>query len=362
MDLDLAFEPATGTALATIGDVETRTVAQDAPALSQADKAAIVLVALGPDSASAILKEIGSTRLRRFARVLNDLDRVQNEVVDGVLAEFLDRLDDTQSVTGGKEETKRFLSEVLERDQVAQIMSDVESARRSVWSSLSDVDDARIAAWLQGEHPQVAAIALSRLTSIKAARVLEQFDAEAAQEIVLRLAQAQSASPDVAVRIGEVVEREFLPKARKSQESQDPSEMIGSMMNHISPQIRDTLLNHMTEEKPKLAEAVQKVMFTFENIVERVNPRDVGVISKSIDETVLLKALKGDDDVARAAADFFFGNMSKRLAERLREDLEAMDAPRKKDIEGARAEIVAAIVDLRDREAIEMIEPDEDEV
>lgn len=339
-----------------------REAAKRAERLEPAEKAAIILVALGPETAARLLSEIGERRLHRFARIVNGLAEVPADVVERVIAEFLHKIEDTRSVGGGAVEARRFLSEVLDKDRVNQIMGDLDTRGRSVWSLLGDVPDARIATWLRSEHPQVAAIALSRLTAIKAARVLERLDQKEAEDIVMRMGPAAAAEPGVTARIGEVIARDFLPAAISQRNRQEPADLIAGVMNHVSTTIRDRLLEAMVDAAPTLAEAVRKVMFTFEHIPERINPRDVGLITKSVDEALLLRALKAGGERGRATADFIFDNISKRLAERLREDLEALPKPTRKEGEAAQAALVAAIVDLRDTGALKMIvtEPAED--
>ncbi|MEO0360269.1 MAG: FliG C-terminal domain-containing protein [Pseudomonadota bacterium] len=364
-DTDFALDPApTGNALTTIAppspSESAATPAAPSVDLTFAEKAAIVIVALGPDSASSVLGELGPQRIRTFARALNDMPEVPAETVDAVLAEFLDLLEETKTISGGKEETRRFLSSVLAVDEVAQVMNDVEANRRSVWSSLSEVEDERIAGWLATEHPQVAAIALTKLTSAKAAKILERLEKPTAQEIVLRMGAATEADAAIAARIGEVIEREFLPEAKHEQSKKSPAKLIAAVMNHVETDTRDLLLGHMGQESPALAKEIEKVMFTFDHITERVNPRDVSAIVKAMNETSLLKALKSGGESAERTAEFIFENISKRLAERLREDLAALEEPKKKEIEQARAELVSVITDLKDRGDIKLLIEEEE--
>lgn len=320
------------------------------------EKAAIILVALGPETAARLLSGVGERRIRRFAKIVNDMREVPADVVERVITEFLQKIEDTRSVGGGAVEARRFLTEVLDKDQVNQIMGDLDAAGRTVWSLLGDVDDIRIAAWLRSEHPQVAAIALSRLTSVKAARVLERFEPSEAEDVILRMGPAVDADPAVASRIGEVIARDFLPTAMMKQHGQNPADMIAAVMNHVSTRTRDRLIEAMTAASPKLAESVRKIMFTFDHIAERISPRDVGQITKAVDEVVLLRALKAGGERGRGITEFFMGNMSKRLSERLREDLAATPEPTRKEGEEAQAVLVAAIVELRDSGALKMIE------
>lgn len=328
--------------------------------MTPAEKATVVLVALGPETASRLLAEVGEQRLRRFARIVKDLREISPEAVERVIAEFLHKIEDSRSIGGGADEARRFLGEVLDQNEVNQIMGDLDIKGRSVWSLLGDIDDARIAVWLRTEHPQVAAIALARLNSVKAAKVLEMFDQEMADDIIVRMGPAASADAAVAERIGKVIARDFLPVALNRRGKQEPADLIASVINHVSGPSRDRLLDAMTNAAPKLAEAVRKVMFTFDHIPQRINPRDVGAITKTVEEETLLRAMKAAGEQHKTT-EFILGNISKRLAERLREDMVALPDATRKEGEAAQAEVVAAVIELRDSGAIKIIVPEEDE-
>lgn len=328
--------------------------------MTPAEKATVVLVALGPETASRLLAGVGEQRLRRFARIVKDLREVPPETVERVIAEFLHKIDDSRSVGGGADEARRFLSEVLDQSDVNQIMGDLDVEGRSVWSLLGDIDDARIAAWLRTEHPQVAAIALARLNSVKAAKVLEMFDQEMADDIIVRMGPAASADASVAERIGKVISRDFLPLALNRRGRQEPADLIASVINHVSGPSRDRLLNAMTSAAPKLAEAVRKVMFTFDHIPQRISPRDIGMITKAVEEETLLRAMKAAGEQHKTT-EFILGNISKRLSERLREDMAALPDGTRKEGEAAQAEVVGAVIELRDSGAIKIIMPEDDE-
>jgi len=210
--------------------------------LSAAEKASIVLIALGPSPAADLLRAIGASRVRRFAGIVNDMAEIDPEVVDSVINEFLGQLGNSGTISGGREELRRFLSEVVDKEQLNQILDDVDNAGRSVWSILSDVDNARIATWLQEEHPQVAAIVLSKLTSAKAAAVLENFEPEQARGIILRMEHAAEADDSIINQIGKVIEEDFLPAVAQAENSQNPADLIAAVMNlsliHISEPTR----------------------------------------------------------------------------------------------------------------------------
>lgn len=321
-------------------------------AIDKVDKATIVLVALGPEAAAGLLADAGEERITRFARSVAKMGETPPHVVDQVLAEFINRIRDESAVEGGRAEARRFLDQVLSGPDAERVMGELEIKRTSVWAEIAEIDDMRVAEWLKTEHSHVAAVALARLSSPKAARILELLPPDAARAIVLRMGAAASADPAAAERIGEAIRRDILPAVHAGRSRLSPADLIGAVMNHVSPSVRDKLLGAMSTSAPALSDAVRRIMFTFEHIPERVEPRDVIAVSKAIDEPTLLAALKADAARGPEVADFIFDNISKRLADRLREDLAALPQPSRKDGEAAQSAVVAAIVEMRDSGAL----------
>lgn len=355
----------THNALTTIAraDLATTAAPQRGPVMHPAQKAAIVLVSLGPENASQILTELGEDRLKRFVKTLHNMPEVSARMTEEVIGEFLHKLEDSSSVAGGAEGAHRFLSAALDDDRATKLINEVTAASRPVWSVLADVDDEQIAAWLRGEHPQVAAIALSRLAPVKAARVLEKFDDDERQDVVLRMSSAAAAEGSVAERIGEAISRDFLPKVRKNASRKDPADLIAGVMNHVTGDVRDRLLEQMNGTAPDLTGAVRKKMFTFEDIPTRLSSRDVGLVLRQVEESTLLVALRVSSEKNPDLLEFIFSAIPKRLGERLREEMGEIDPPSKRAGEAAQGEITAAITALRDSGALKFLstESEEDE-
>ena len=330
--------------------------AQAVGRLTDVEKAAVILAALGPKIAATLLEGFDRSRIQRFAHAVNDMREINAATVDSTIAEFLAQLEKEAGIAGGGDETRRFLDEFMEKEQVNQLMEDVAAKGRSVWTALNDVADVRILSWLKSEHPQVAAITLTKLTSAKAARLLEQLEPETANRLILRMNQATSAPAEVTKRIGDIIKQEFLPTAKVKKGRMDPPEMIASVMNHVSSGVRNQLMEHMETNTPALAETVRKFVFTYEDIPKRISGRDVSQIIKAVDESSLLVAFKSTGEAATATSEFILSNISSRLANRLRDDLKELPNPKPKEFEAAQSAIVAEIVGLRDRGVLKMIE------
>jgi len=326
--------------------------------LTDVEKAAVILTALGPKVAATLLEGFDRSRIQRFAHAVNDMHEISAATVNSTIVEFLTQLEQEAGIAGGGNETRRFLEEFMEKEQVNQLMEDVEAKGRSVWTALNDVADTRILSWLKSEHPQVAAITLTKMTSAKVASLLEQLEPETAKPLILRMSQATSAPVEVTTRIGEIIQQEFLPTAKIKKGRMDPPELIASVMNHVSSGVRDHLMEHMETFTPTLAETVRKFVFTYEDIPTRISGRDISQVIKAVDESTLLVALKSTGDAAVATSEFILSNISSRLAARLRDDLNDVTDPKPKECEAAQSSVVAEIVGLRDRGVLNMIEMD----
>ncbi|MEM1274924.1 MAG: FliG C-terminal domain-containing protein [Pseudomonadota bacterium] len=348
-------DTAKDTKLVRAGATQPSRVGTSAPSTSQLqpeDRAAIVLLTLGPETAAKFLTDVDESAMRRFAKAVNRMRLVPAPVVDAVIGEFIEQVRDQKTLRGGPEEIRRYLSEVLERDQVEQIVQEVEEKNRSVWTKLGEVEDAKIASLLKVEHPRVAAFTLTRLAATKAARVLENLEPELARAIVLRMSDIAAIDPEVVQRIGDVIGRDFLSTEQRSKHARKPVDIVAGVMNHIGNETREDLLGHMDERNPELARNVRRVMFTFNNIADRVRPKDVPNIVKGFDAQNLLIALKGGGPVF----DFVMANISKRMAERFDEEIKELADISRKEIELARNEMTSFVQDMAKRGAIQLVD------
>lgn len=330
--------------------------------LSLADKAAIIIAALGPESAPHVLQGMGETTIRRFAQAMSGLWRISPELLEQTIEDFTQELGSRNQIRGGASEARRILRELLDDDSVSRIMDDVDLAGgRTLWEKLSNSSDQALAGFLRHEHPQTAAVVLSKMRSDKAARILERLDPEFAQIIVLRLARVPRLDSEVMALITNVIQKEFLSVMQREQATRRPADVIGSMMNNVSSAARARLLEQLEHEKPKLARQVQKVMFTFADITERVAQKDAGILLKGVDEHTMLVALKMAEHNAPRVLEFFLGNISRRLAQRLEAEIKSLPEPTPRDGEAAQAEVVNVCRELAKSGELTLTESDDEE-
>jgi flagellar motor switch protein FliG len=327
------------------------------------EKAAIILAAIGPETASPFLKDLNEATLTRCAKAISELDRIPEELLDAIIAEFLLSIGREEEVMGGLSTARRLLAEVLDEAAIEKIMFDVEGGdSRGAWKKLNDISVSALTAFIRGEHPQTAAVILSELRPDKAAGVIERLDPEFAQLTIMRLSHVPSLDQRVSDMIEDVIARDFLNALQRTKRARRPADIIANLMNNLGSDSREKFIAHLEDQKPALAKEVLRVMFTFADIRHRVEPREVSVITKEVEEPVLMQALKSAQAAKNPSAEFILSNISKRMAERFNEDLAAMPEVPARDGEAAQQEVVRVIQELAKTGKIRLIEEEGPEV
>lgn len=330
--------------------------------LPLAEKAAIIIAALGAEAAPHVLQGMSETTIRRFAGAMSKIGAVTPEMLEQAIEEFSAELGARNQVRVGATEARKILGELLDDDSVSRIMDDVDlSNGRTIWEKLSNSSDQALAAYLRHEHPQTVAVVLSKLRAEKAARVLERLDAEFAQIVVLRLARVPRLDSEVMDIVKDVLQRDFLAVMQREQATRRPADVIGAMMNAVAISKRGALMEQLEQEKPKLAKQVQKVMFGFADIPGRVDARDAGTLLKAVEEPTMMLALKHAEANAPKVIDFFIGNISKRLSQRLEGELKMRSSPSPREGEAAQTAVVNMVRELSRSGELKMVDGDEEE-
>ncbi|NNU79331.1 hypothetical protein HMH01_02665 [Halovulum dunhuangense] len=351
--------PQTGEGLPQPWEAMRDSASQKYRDLTPIRKAAIILAAIGPEVASEFLKNMSEAALTRTAIAISRLEHIPKEMLDSVIAEFLLSIGTEEEVSGGSHTARRLLSEVLDDNTIEKIMLDVEGGdTRRAWKQLNDVSTAALASFVGAEHPQTAAVILSELRPDKAAAVLERLDREFAQLTVLRLSPVPTPDPLVAEMVERVIASDFLSALQRTQRSRKPADIIAGMMNNMSSEGREKFLDFIEGERPALHKEVLRTMFTFADIRNRVDPRSIPVIAKEIEEQTLLTALKWGQAQNNPSAEFILQNLSRRLAERLAEELSAMPEVTPREGESAQQEVVRLIREMTRQGQTQMIAED----
>lgn len=309
--------------------------------------ASLPLGALPDDLQTALTAEIGAMRY------------IDGDTLRAVVAEFLEELEKIGlTFPGGIEGALRLLDGHISAEAVAGLRN--EGGPPDPWPRIAAMEVERLLPLVQAEATEVAAVLLSKLGTGKAAELLGQLPGERARRIACAVSLTAQVSPEIVARIGATLldQLEALPKRAFAD---PPGARMGAILNATPAATRDDVLAGLQEADAGFADTVRRAIFTFTDIPDRVEPRDVPAITRGIAGDVLVTALAGAAGVADAAAAFVLENMSRRMADQLRGEVEERGTVKAKDADAAMAEVVSAVRALADAGEITLIMQEEEE-
>lgn len=314
--------------------------------MTRAHKAAIILAALGPDSAKAIVSEISDAHLRAFAKAFSELKSVPPQLLNAVAREFTNEVERSSAeLAGGVAEATRLLSTMTSEERVSRVLADMDGAggAKAVWTRLEAAEAKAIADYLATQRLPVAAIVLGKLPYEKCAAVLAAAEATFAEAAILELSRKSDPPLEVLDLIAAGVDSEFLaPLAKKPAAGGSPGIVI-EIVNCLPPAKRDAFLSHLDKSDPHVGKAVRKSLVIFEDLHRRLPDSAPAILIREIDKETLLKAVKFGRENAPDTVKFLFGAVSKRMVEQYEEEIAAMAVLKPEDGEDAQRTLVGVV-------------------
>jgi flagellar motor switch protein FliG len=227
------------------------------------------------------------------------------------------------------------------------------------WETISVLESERLLPILQDEAPEVGAILLSKLPVKKAAELLEMLPGDRARRLSVAIRQTSVVGPETVRRIGHSLAEQLDAQPDQAFDI-TPVERVGAILNSSRAATRDEMLSALDDDDKVFADQVRKSIFTFANLPNRLSPGDVPKAIRAIEQDVLLVALAGAAGVYDATAEFILGNMSRRMADSLRDEINEKGKVKPSDAEDAMAEVISVIRGLADQGEILLVSEDEE--
>jgi flagellar motor switch protein FliG len=308
----------------------------DYKSLTGAQKAALLLMSVGEESAAKIFALMHDDEIKEISQTMANLGTVSSTVIERLFVEFGDQMASNGGMTGTFETTERLLAKVLDKSKVDQIMEEIRGpAGRTMWDKLSNVNENVLANYLKNEYPQTVAVVLSKVRSDHASRVLATLPEAFAMEVVMRMLRMEAIQKDVLEDVERTLRNEFLSNLARSSR-RDAHEMIAEIFNNLDRGTEQRFMTALEERNRDSAEKVKSLMFTFDDL-GKLDPGGAQTLLRNVDKAKLPLALKGASEGLR---DLFLNNMSERASKMLREDMAAMGPVRLRDVEEAQMAMV----------------------
>ncbi len=309
--------------------------------LSGRQKAAILLITLGPDVSAQVFKHLRDEEIEQLTLEIANVRKVDNAEKETILSEFHQICVAQEYLTQGG---ITYAKEILEKALGSQKASDI-LHRLTATLQVRPFDFARkaeptqILNFIQNENPQTIALVLSYLLPEQSSAVLSSLPQDKQADVARRIALMDSTSPDVIAQVERVLEQKLSATVTQDYTNAGGIEAIVQILNGVDRGTERTILDSLEIQDPELAEEIKKRMFVFEDIVNLDN-RSIQRIIRDIENADLQLALKVASEEVREA---IFRNMSKRMAETFKEEMEYMGPVRLRDVEEAQTRIVATI-------------------
>jgi flagellar motor switch protein FliG len=310
--------------------------------LRGAERAAVLMLALGEQFGGKIWKLLDDEELRTLSVTMSTLGTVEAASVESLLLEFVSQLSASGALMGNYDATERLLQQFLPGDRVHIIMDEIRGpAGRNMWEKLSNVQEQVLASYLKNEYPQTVAVVLSKIRSEHAARVLAILPEELALDVVSRMLRMEAIQKDVLERVEQTLRTEFMSNLSQTRR-RDAHEVMAEIFNNFDRQTETRFITALEEHNRESAERIKTLMFTFDDLI-KLDTASAQTLMRHIDKDKLAIALKGANDAVRA---FFLSNMSTRAAKMLVDDMQAMGPVRLRDVDEAQMLLVNLAKDL----------------
>ena len=309
-------------------------------------KAAILLIALGPEKSSLIFKHLKEEEIEDLTLEIANTKSVAPQVKEKVINEFYEVCLAQQYIAeGGIGYAKELLEKALGADKAMDVIGKLTASLQvKPFEFVKKTDASQLLNFIQDEHPQTIALILSYLSAGQAATILGALVPEKQAEVARRIATMDRTSPDVIKEVERVLESKLSSLVNQDYTIIGGVDAVVEILNTVDRGTEKHIMETLEVEEPELADEIRKKMFVFEDIL-LLDDRAIQRVLRDVDNNDLAIACKGSTEEVQNA---IFSNMSKRLAEMIREDMEFMGPVRMKDVEEAQQKIVNIIRKLED--------------
>lgn len=311
---------------------------QTAKELSNTLKAAVVLMSLGKDLASQVMKFLTESEVKKLSRAFMSVHEVERDIQREIAAEFQNMLRASETVVvDGREFAKDVIGSAFGSDTGDSLLEYITGSRKEPLSTLiNDIPQNIVDNFIQSEHPQTIAFLMTKMGAEKAAELLSKMPEEMQTDVLVRISQLDHVKGEVVDEVREVLRTQLRGVSMGEDEELGGPKATADILNFVDRNNEERILTEIEEIYPELADEVRNLMFTFEDII-KIDDRSVQTILKEVPRDQLVLALKTASEDLR---DLLFRNISQRAAEMLQDDLETLGPTPLKDVEKAQQSVV----------------------
>ena len=309
-------------------------------------KAAILLITIGPDKASTIFKHLKEDEIEQLTLEIANTRSVSPSQKEAVLNEFYEVCLAQQYIAeGGIGYAKDLLQKALGDDKAAEVLGKLTASLQvRPFEFIRKTEASQILNFIQDEHPQTIALILSYLSPQQSAAIISALTPDKQTDVAKRIAMMDRTSPDVIKEVENILEQKLSSLVSQDYTIVGGVDSVVEVLNTVDRGTEKHIMENLEIEEPELADEIRKKMFVFEDIL-MLDDRSIQRVLREVENSELAVALKNANEEVQ---NVIFNNMSSRLADMIKEDMEYMGHVRLKDVEEAQQKIVNIIRKLED--------------
>ena len=314
--------------------------------LTGLQKAAVLLITLGPEKSSHIFKHLKEDEIEELTLEIANTRSITPQLKEEVIEEFYQICLAQQYIAeGGIGYAKELLEKALGEDKARDVIGKLTASLQvRPFEFVRKTDASQLLNFIQDEHPQTIALIMSYLSRAQSCLILSALPPERQADVAKRIALMDRTSPDVIKEVEKVLESKLSSLVNQDYTIIGGVDAVVDILNSVDRGTEKHIMETLEIEEPELADEIRKKMFVFEDIL-LLDDRAIQRVLRDVDNSDLAVALKGSNEQVQEA---IFKNLSKRLALMIKEDMEFMGPVRMKDVEEAQQKIVNIIRKLED--------------
>jgi flagellar motor switch protein FliG len=314
--------------------------------LSGLRKTAILMVMIGDEASSAILRELDQDEVEEISREIARVHALTPEEAEGVLEQFYQMtVAHDYVIKGGVDYARKVLLSTFPPDQAQRMLDRLMKALGNEtlsFDALQKTDPQQLSKFIHSEHPQTIALILSHLNPSQAAGLLSSLPKELRGDVAIRMASLEQISPDIISKIANVIGQKLKGLGEMSRESYGGVHAVAEMFNRLDSVATKDILHDIDGANSHLADTIRHLMFVFDDLL-LLDVNAIKEVLAKVDRKILAIALKGTSENMKT---LMLQAMSQRGADMMREDMDAMGPIKIKEVQAAQQQIIAVVRQL----------------
>lgn len=317
-----------------------------AQSLSEVQKAAILMMVVGEDTAAQILRTLTPTEVQQLGEAMYTVEGVDHDTVDGVLNEFLGIVSTQTGLgVGAGGYVRQVMDRALGTHKAQSVLSRIipSNSERPI-EILDWMDPSAVAELILDEHPQIMALVIASLDYAQGAEVLKLLPVEAQAEIIRRIATLNTVQPEALRDLEEVMRAKFKANTTLRASQIGGVKAAARIMNFTRQDTEERIMKDLRKEDKALTEEIQDNLFVFDYLIKS-DERALQTVLREVDAEVLVLALKGADSVLK---DKLLSCISQRAAANIQDEMDAMGPVRLSQVQEAQKTVITIARRLSD--------------